>query len=199
MRQAIAKLVIFFAASAVILAENAFYAIFSLNPTLIDKKATLLAGGSFSFNFSERYTVSIGSYNMISRNLKANFIDTVTKTRPTFEYNYFSGAFEYIFASRNDWQYASQAKFSLGHIRYNLVSTEKNLVAGYNPNYGQDWFIAFEPNIAVKYRWRRWASFAGRIGYRFPLDASYQYLRSSYNNAKMRKPFIEISLEIGNF
>lgn len=199
MKQAIANLLLLICVSTFLFAENAFYANFSLNPTIIEKKAILLAGGSLSYNFSERYTVSIGSYNMISRNLKANFIDTITRTRPTFEYNYFSASFEYIFAYSNKWNYAAQTKFSFGHMRYNLISTEKNLVAGYNPDYGDDWFVAFEPNVSIKYKWRPWASFVGRLGYRFPFDANYNYQNSSYSNAKLRYPFLEILLEIGNF
>lgn len=179
--------------------ENTFYANFALNPSIIDKKITLLAGGSLLYNFSKNYTISIGSYNMISRNLKANFIDSVTQIKPTFEYNYFSAAFEYIFNPESLVNYSIQAKFSLGHIKYNLISIEKNLVTGYNPDYSEDWFFAVEPNVAIKYNWRSWAKFVWRLGYRLPIDVSYSYGASTYKNDKFLKPYTEICLEIGNF
>ncbi|HPU24067.1 MAG TPA: hypothetical protein PL149_07960 [Candidatus Kapabacteria bacterium] len=198
MRQALLSCIIFLYALQSF-AGNAFYAHLAVNPTMIGNKPSLLAGGSIVYNFGNNYNLSIGSYNMISRNIRANFLDTSINARPIFEYNYFSSAFEYIFNPEENFSYGIQTKFSLGHIRYNLISTEKNLLPGYNPDYGEDWFLAFEPNLSVYYNLRPWLKFLARTGWRFPFDASYSYAGNSFNNSKLRKPFCEIAVELGNF
>jgi len=198
MRQALLSCIIFLYALQSF-AGNSFYAHLAVNPTMVSNKPCLLAGGSIVYNFNNNYNLSIGSYNMISRNIKANFLDTNINARPIFEYNYFSSAFEYIFNPDENLSYGIQTKFSLGHIRYNLISTEKNLLPGYNPDYGEDWFVAFEPNFSVYYNLRSWLKFLTRAGWRFSFDASYSYVGNTFNNNKLSKPFCEIAIELGNF
>lgn len=178
---------------------NALYASFSFHPIVINRDITYIAGGRLLYGFAENYSVGIGSFNMVSRNIKANFIDTVTGSKPVLEYNYFSGDFEYAFNPKDFYVWSAKASLNLAHVRYNLISTEKNLIEGYTPDYGQNWFFFIEPAALATLNLQPWFKISFSLGYRIALNGNYIWGNTVYNNKKLSGISSGVYFKLGNF
>lgn len=179
--------------------RDALYASFSFHPVTINSNPTYIAGGRLIYVVDERYAIGLGSFNMISRNIKANFTDTITKTRPTLEYNYFSGDFEYFFNPQDFYMFSAKTSFNLAHVRYNLISTEKSSVENYSPDYGQDWFWFVEPSALMTLNLKPWFKVSFSVGYRISINGNYTWEDIKYDNKKLSGLSGGVYFKLGNF
>ncbi len=178
--------------------SNALYASFSLHPLEINKQSSLIAGARLVFAFDENLSIGLGSFNMITRNIKSNFYDSTASTNPVLEYNYFSGDAEYNFTPNSFWEFSLKSSLSVAHVRYNLISTEKT-VENYSPDYGEDWFYFVEPSINLTRSLSYWLKVKFGLGYRFAFDGNYQFNNITYGNRQLSGFSSGIYLILGNF
>lgn len=175
------------------------YASFSFNPVEINRNLSFLAGARLIYVFHGQYAVGFGSFNMISRDIKADFIDSETQTRPTLEYNFFSTDFEYFFNPGEYYMFSAKSSINLAHVRYNLISTELATTEMYSPDFGENWFVFVEPSVNLTLNLTKWMRTAFGVGYRIALNGNYVYGDSKFGNKELSGFSGGVYLFLGNF
>ena len=179
--------------------SDAMFTSFSFHPMTIDGKLTYIAGARLLYHFNQHYAVGVGSFNMISRNIKADFVDDSAGTSPTLAYNFFAADFEYFFNPEDYMVFSAKSTLSLSHVSYNLISTERTTADNYYPDYGADWFVFVEPSANITLNLTRWMRTSFGLGYRIALNGDYQYGATQFGNSELSGFSGAIYLTLGNF
>lgn len=200
--------IIFFALSACYLygsdeltvaPDRAVFASFSLNPLWVDNQATLVAGARMLYRFDKSYSIGLGSYNMISRNMKADFLDSVAMANPTLEYNYFGAEFEWTFNPADFFSFSLRNNLCLGHVRYSITSTERAIAGKSATDYGEDWFYFYEPSLNLTLNLTNWLQSGAGAGWRIAFDGDYRYRNSYFGNSDLSGASLMFFVKLGNF
>jgi len=179
--------------------SNSLFASFSLHPVEINKQSSLIAGARLLYAFDENFAIGVGSFNMITRNIKSNYFDTIALANPVLEYNYFAGDAEYCINPHDYWVFSVKSTFSVAHVSYNLISTERTTDANYYPSYGDDWFFFVEPSVNLSLNLSYWLKVKFGLGYRFAIDGEYHFNNQNYSNKQLSGFSSGVYLILGNF
>lgn len=148
---------------------------------------------------NKNLVLDFGFNSLISRNIKASFVDTVTNIKPTLEFTTLGAEIGYIGNPQDKICYTAQFGFGLGQLKYNLIYSNSKGIENYYPYYKKDWFYYIEPSINFTYQASFWFRTSLNVSYRLAFDCDYQYLTDRYKSPDISTVQYKLSFIFGDF
>lgn len=143
--------------------------------------------------------IDFGFNSLISRNIKASFVDTVTNIKPTLEFTTLGAEIAYIGNPDDNLFYTAQFGFGTGQIKYNLIYSNSKAINDYYPYYQKDWFYYIEPSINFTYKANFWFRTSLNVSYRLAFDCDYQVKSDRYKSPDISTVQYKLSFLFGDF
>ncbi len=179
--------------------DSALFLSFSLNPIMVDGTISFAGGARVVYQLNPSLAFGIGSFNMLSHTIKANFTDTAIGKSPYLVCNYFSFDGEYFINPKDYIVFSAKPTFGLAHTRFYLETTEKSTTDSYYPDYGENWYYFFEPAVQASINVTYWMRVSAGVGYRFAINGNYRYGTNYFDNKSLSGFSSGVYLSIGNF
>jgi len=156
---------------------------FAVAPTNISNQFSLNGGAFLSLSIGGDWIFSIGSSNVITKNIRADF-DYILKNSqgverkfvPKLINNYFEAGVEKLFFFFADTCFGISAglNVALNHAKYKIIVSHNDFLSASGlPNFGDDWYYVLMPGAGATYQLDEWFRFYGGVFYRVALDANY--------------------------
>lgn len=164
----------------------------------IDNYFALISGGRGAWVIDHNFVIGAGYYDILYTDLRAENADDIISRRPRLQLNLIGLELEYIFSPHKAVHFTAMTFFGAGRVSFSS-DFAGNRDDNYNPDYGDDWFIAVEPSVNIELNIAEWMRLSLGAAYRFAVDAEYNAMGSSFDDAALSGPVGSITFKFGSF
>lgn len=175
------------------------YGALVMNPTAMDGEFTVVGGIRGAAILDHKFALGAGFYDNWIHSLKADYVDPRTGKSPRLSVNTYMLEFEYFVVPKNLINYSFQLGVGGGIAEFKLEDWDWEGDSDYDPDYGDDWFFALQPQVNLNVNILTWMRATVGVGYSLALDADYTLGTNTYGDSELSYPYGSLTFRFGDF